>query len=139
MRIFYWSLGTAVTNSWLLYRKYLQMVEPIAKHMPLIKFQMEIANDLLNASLSSSSTAQRKRGRLSANIIEQEEVNSAPSSPSSLASSSSYKRRKVTSDPPTSRRYDDSGHWVVWGEKGRCRLCKTGTPLSKCLKCGVHL
>lgn len=139
MRIFYWSLGTAVTNSWLLYRKHLKMVEANAKHMPLIKFQMEIANELLNAAQPFSSSVQRKRGRPSGNILEQEKIDSAPSSPSSFTSSSSSKRHKVTYDPPNSKRYDESGHWVVWGDKGRCRLCKTGTPLSKCVKCNIHL
>lgn len=137
MRIFYWALGTSVTNSWLLYRKHLKMVEPKAKHMPLIKFQMDIANELLNAGPPSS--VQKKRGRPSANILEKEEASSAPSSPSSSAPSSSSKRRIINHDPPNSKRYDESGHWLVWGGKGRCRLCKTGTPLSKCIKCGVHL
>lgn len=137
MRLFYWCLGTAVTNSWLLYRKHLKICEPNTKHMPLITFQMEIANELLTATSSFPSYVTKKRGRPSGTSMQSLEIDSTPSSPSSDTSSS--KRRKITSDPTTSKRYDETSHWVVWGEKGRCRLCKTGTPLSKCSKCGVHL
>ncbi|KAK9759309.1 hypothetical protein QE152_g16 [Popillia japonica] len=83
--------------------------------MLLIKFQMDIASELLNAAPSSLSSVQRKSERPSGNILEQENISPTPSSPYFLASFSS-KRRKINHDPPT------SGHW---GAKGRCRRCKT--------------
>lgn len=46
IRIFYWCLGTSVTYAWLLYRKQLNLVNPNQKHIPLIKFQSEIAHEL---------------------------------------------------------------------------------------------
>lgn len=73
MRIFYWALGTAVNNSWLWCRKDLKMVEPNSKHMPLIKFQMDIANNFLNAA--PLSLERKKRGRHSGKSLAQEEAN----------------------------------------------------------------
>lgn len=143
MRIFYWCLSTSVINSWLLYRRHSKIISPHHKHMPLIKFQLQIAHALLNATSSFSSAIQRKRGRPSANSFTSL-VDPPASSPSSSvtsehASTLGSKVRKVTPNPPNSKRYDEKNHWVVWGAKGRCRLCKTGTPSSKCNKCGVHL
>lgn len=132
IRIFYWCLGTSIVNAWLLYRKQMALLEPKQKHMPLIKFQLEIANELLS-STSSFETPKKKRGRPQGS----EALNS--SLPSNSVSSYGSKKYKVTPTPPNTKRYDEIGHWAVFGEKGRCRMCKTGTPLSKCVKCGVHL
>ncbi|XP_054083710.1 piggyBac transposable element-derived protein 2-like isoform X2 [Zeugodacus cucurbitae] len=134
IRIFYWCLGTSVTNAWLLYRKHLNLLHPKQKHIPLIKFQLEIADALLQ-STSSAVSMQRKRGRPS----NAERNDSDTNSPSSSVSSHNTKKYRFQPNPPETKRYDKTEHWVVFGEKGRCRLCKTGTPMSKCLKCKVHL
>ncbi|XP_054087559.1 piggyBac transposable element-derived protein 4-like isoform X2 [Zeugodacus cucurbitae] len=99
-----------------------------------IKFQLEIADALLQ-STSSAVSMQRKRGRPS----NAERNDSDTNSPSSSVSSHNTKKYRFQPNPPETKRYDKTEHWVVFGEKGRCRLCKTGTPMSKCLKCKVHL
>lgn len=137
IRVFYWCLGTSVINAWLLYRKHLRLLGPNKKYMPLIQFQLEIANTLLQYT-SSEDYVTKKRGRPS-NAENDRPTSSLCNSPSSSVSSQSTKMYRVQPNPPNTRRYDKLEHWVVFDEKGRCRLCKTGTPMSKCLKCNVHL
>jgi len=112
-------------------------MHPNQKYIPLIKFQMEVAHELLQSTPTTSFT--KKKGRP---LFEQREssVISLGSSSSSVSSMQS-KKYKFQPDPKYSLRYDDVGSiwWVVFGEKGRCRLCKTGIPMSKCIKCKVHL
>lgn len=103
-------------------------------------FQMEIAQSLLSASSSSNVTKRPRRRPTTNPSYPQAPYTQQPSppnlpSPSSSICSPSLKR-KYAPDPVKALR---QGHWQVWGQKSRCRLCKTGTPLSKCSKCGVHL
>ena len=107
--IFYWCLGTSVTNAWLLYRKHFKKINTNQRHVFLLKFQMGIAHDLLQCTESS--------------IVS---IDSTPSS-SPLQS----KKYTIQPNPSNLLRYDKQEHWVVFGQKGRCRFCKTGTPMSK--------
>ncbi|XP_052855098.1 piggyBac transposable element-derived protein 3-like [Drosophila gunungcola] len=135
IRIFYWCLGTSMTNAWLLYRKNFHFLNPNQKYIPLIKFQMEVAHELLQCTYSTS--FEKKRGRPS-NMQRENSIISL-GSPTSSVSSNQSKKYKFQPNPTNSMRYDCMEHWVVFTEKGRCRLCKTGTPMSKCIKCKVHL
>lgn len=101
-RIFYWCLGTSVTNAWLLYRGHLHFVHPKQKHIPLIKLQLEIANALLQSTASSA--VRRTRGRPSNPEIESPSPIS--SSPSSTVFSQSSKKYRFHSNPPDTLRYD---------------------------------
>ncbi|XP_015438099.1 PREDICTED: piggyBac transposable element-derived protein 3-like, partial [Dufourea novaeangliae] len=141
MRIVYWCLSTAVVNSWLLYRRDLKNHEGRTKHMSLLNFQLMIANELLHDS-DITPVHQRKRGRplgilSSMHSNAPSPVSPAPSNISdvSLQSSSSSAKRSYIAEPPKSMRLDQTSHWVEWGAKGRCRLCHTGIPKSKCSKC----
>ena len=132
IRIFYWCLGTSVTNAWLLYRKHFKKINPNQRHISLLKFQMEIAHDLLQCTALLS----KKRGRPS-NVEKESSIVSIDSTPSSSPLQS--KKYTFQPNPPNLLRYDKQEHWVVFGQKGRCRFCKTGTPMSKCIKCKIHL
>jgi len=97
MRIFYWCLGTSMTNAWLLY---FQMINPNQKYMPLIKFQMEVAHELLQCT--DSTLFEKKRGRPS-NAQRESSVISL-GSPSSSVSSNQSKKYRFQPDPTTSQR-----------------------------------
>ena len=114
-------------------QKSFAFIIPKPKDTPLIKFQMEVAHELLQCTDSTS--FEKKRGRpLNA---QRHSLIISLGSPSSSVTLNQY--RKFQPDPTNSLRYDKVEHWVVFAEKRRCRLCKTGTPMSKCIKCKVHL
>lgn len=139
MRIVYWCLSTSVVNSWLLYRRDLKDQDGRTKHMSLLDFQLSIANELLHAS-DIAPVNHRKRGRPSTSM-QTDSPSPTPSDISNVSSqsSSSSAKRSYILEPPKSMRLDQVGHWVEWGAKGRCRLCQTGIPKSKCSKCKVYL
>ena len=139
MRIVYWCINSCVVNSWLLYRRDLKNTYgDKVKHMPLINFQLDIANELLNASQTVLS---RKRGRPSSLLVTMDSASLSPSLPSTPSSSSlsGSSKRAYIPEPAKSLRFDNLGHWVEWGEKDRCRLCRTGFSRSKCSKCNINL
>lgn len=127
-RIVYWAIGTAVVNSWLIYRRNIKAVTPEIKPMSLIKFQTCVAKGLIHCKKTKHGI--RKRGRPS--------LNPQDSSPkgSPVPSTSRY---KVTPEPDNNIRLDGAGHWVTWEGRGRCRKCKSHFPCSKCRKCKVYL
>lgn len=117
MRIFFWCIGVAVVNSWLLYRRHvLQKQEPC--EYSLAMFQLAISAALRGAGV----TPPRKRGRPNS---------STPEAPS---------RKQMEIRPVDDIRYDKYGHWPEFLEKrGRCKLCTNGITMVNCKKCNVHL
>ena len=127
-RIVYWCIGTAVVNSWLLYRRHMSRIRPTSKTLSLIEFQASVAKGLIDRSKSVQ--VPLKRGRPSKT---NEPTTSSENSPGESV------KYSITPTPDKVLRTDGLNHWVQWEGRGRCRSSKTAFPTSKCSKCGVYL
>lgn len=119
--IFFYLLKTAITNGWLLYRRHCTIEKE--KAMPLLEFQLQIAEDLLKAGKLESCTP--KRGRPSTSNIEPKKKS---------------KTSAAAPVPTGAARFDCLDHFPRFDEKQhRCRLCSKGFTHVKCSKCQIYL
>ena len=114
--IFWHLITVAVINSWLRYRKDCKVLHE--KHMPMRRFQGDLAADLLLAGKGKS-----KRGR--------------PSADDMLKN----KRRAATTIMPVlDCQKDKIEHWPVWKDTWRrCKICIKKNSFALCEKCEVFL
>ena len=118
--IYIWAYTTtiALVNAWFLYRRNLKLIQPNAKHMPLKKFQAEVASSLIQAE-------KRKIGRPSLDQL-------IVLPPKKVAA--------VQSNPTQDVRRDKVNHMPAYTEKRqRCKQCKIGFSYIQCQKCNVWL
>lgn len=118
--IYIWAHTTtiALVNAWFLYRRNLKLIQPNAKHMPLKKFQAEVASSLIQAE-------KRKIGRPSLDQL-------IVPPPKKVAA--------VQSNPTQDVRRDKVNHMPAYTEKRqRCKQCKIGFSYIQCQKCNVWL
>ena len=120
-RIFYFLIGIAINNSWLLTRRNNEKTGTGSK-LPLADFIGNVADALAKAG----KTPLRRRGRPSRSdaVVDHD-----------IASSSSNREFR----PHQDIRSDQVGHWPIHCERGRCKHCVTGTTRWKCQKCSLHL
>ena len=119
--IYIWAHTTtiALVNAWFLYRRNLKLVKPNAKHMPLKKFQAEVASSLIQ-------TQKRKVGR--------------PSLDDTLTPPPTKRSATIQGNPSQDVRQDGVNHLPAYTEKRqRCKRCKIGFSYLQCQKCNVWL
>ena len=83
-------------------------------------FFFKISNGNCSWSFTVHGFAHQKRGRCN---MEKETSKVSTDSPSNSRSSLQSKKYRFQPYPPNSLRYYKQEHWVVFGEKGRCRFC----------------
>ena len=115
MYIWHHMLHVALVNSWLLYRRHSR------SEIPLKKFQLEVADNLIKVSVPVG------RPRMS-----------------SILALLPQKRRRRSGESISNRetRFDEVGHFAVYCEKrSRCELCNSSSIFThlKCCKCEVFL
>ena len=128
MHIVYYCIGVSIVNAWLIYRRHCEQKKIAKKNvLPLLKFQIQIANSLLQAGKVGKQTPQGKRGRPSL-------------SPVPDTDGTSKRQRSSVAIPQNDIRFDQVGHFPLFADKQqRCRLCKKGYSRVECSKCHVHL
>lgn len=131
MHIVYYCIGVSIVNAWLLYRRHCEQKKTVKKNvLPLLKFQVQIANSLLQAGKVGKQGPQSKRGRPSHSPVSDNPVSDNPPK----------RQRPSVSIPQNDIRYDQVGHFPLFADKQqRCRLCKKGYSRIECAKCHVHL
>lgn len=115
MSIFSQILDICINNSWLLYRRHCQLLNN-ERQMKLKQFRYAVYEGLLLRN--------RKRGRCS----DQDVV-----PPRKII------RKAVKLRPDDSIRFDATGHFPKFTEKGRCRHCTQGQTIVICEKCDIRL
>ena len=117
-------MGVAITNGWLIYRRYCSQNKiPKKKQMDLCTFQSRISKALLLGK-KEEQTPKRRR---SFTIMNDEAV---------------CKKQNVVANPiPVDDvRYDRFGHFPVFINKQKhCRYCPSGYSYISCSKCKVQL
>ena len=120
MRIVYFLLGIATTNSWLKYRRSLpQSEDRPGKRLSLKDFVISIAQSLAKVRKPLSLESRK-----------------------SLAFCGAIRKRKPNETHPSDElRSDGIGHLPIHADKGRCKHCIDENARSrwKCAKCQIHL
>nr|XP_047141031.1 piggyBac transposable element-derived protein 3-like [Hydra vulgaris] len=107
----------SLVNAWFLYRRDLKLIKPKAKHMPIKKFQAEVATSLIKAEKC-------KFGRPSLETM----------------ISPKAKRSVVQGNPTQDVRQDGVNHLPAYTKKRqRCKKCPAGFSYIQCQKCNVWL
>lgn len=120
MRIFQHLLDVAIVNGWLLHRRHVEQ-RGEDKHMSLLDFRMEVANNLILYGKNIT----KRRGR--------------PTKKVKVATRKHRVNRKIV---PLEARFDNLAHWpVVLNQRERCFYCDERTHFTSfgCSKCGVPL
>jgi hypothetical protein len=120
MKMVYYLIWTAITNSWLLYRKSL-ISDDKNKRISLKEFMLIIARHLVKAN----KTTVRKVGR--------------PSLPTPQPAPKQRRALNEISDNTIGIRNDHTDHFPKHTTKGRCKQCEGGYTRWMCEKCGIHL
>lgn len=116
MSLFWQMADIAINNAWLLYRRDAKSLGEV-KHKKLKTFRLEVADGLIHAG--------KKKAR--------------PSKPREDDVPTKYIQRPVTPRPVDDIWYDKVDHFLVFSDRGRCKLCSNGKSTIACQKCGVRL
>ncbi|CAH2014758.1 unnamed protein product [Acanthoscelides obtectus] len=108
-------IAIAVNSAWLLYRR--DLASQGKKYNKLKDFRINIAKSLIQ-----SRNVHRKRTSAAANLLPQNKI-----------------KVPVAPRPTEDVRFDIVGHFAVFTEKGRCRLCTNGQTTILCQKCNLRL
>lgn len=117
MGIFSQLLDLCVNNGWLMYRRDKSMLKNKAKQSTLKEFRYDIA-------ISLNMQGRVKRGRPSLSGMDKENKRVYAS---------------TLPKPIDNIRFDNTGHFPIFGKKGRCRHCSSGQTSFICSKCEVRL
>ncbi|KRZ01671.1 PiggyBac transposable element-derived protein 2 [Trichinella zimbabwensis] len=121
-RVFFWVIGAATTNAWLLYRRHQTLTAGTSKTLDLLAFSGSICTSLC---LAKKPMEMSRRGRKS--------HQSADAPPCPIR-----KPKIITRSKREDIRLDQTSHWPVYNaERKRCKLCKNIIQVS-CGKCGVY-
>lgn len=134
-RIFYWAVGTAIVNGWLLYRRHMELLDvPRKEQFDLLKFMAFVSDSLIFQSKEPE--ARRRPGRPARTNPE-----AAPPTVETQRSEieGGWLRRRVTIDPQDCIRFDLFAHFPCYrDDRPRCKYCGHRTRMG-CEKCGVGL
>jgi hypothetical protein len=127
IKVFWHCIDICKVNAWILYRRHCdEQGIPKKNQKSLLKFSLLLADSLIHVN----------------KVLPPESSNGKPGRPAKrksieVACNSKPGRKPVTPSPDEVIRTDQFGHWPVYREKGRCRMCKTGYSKVHCSKCKV--